>query len=341
VFRSDMFICRTLILGTGKRASNLQRMIKNEAVLPAHKVIAKLQMVDNPARKEPLKAVEDGVAVMDASGDTLTDIVRSLDIHLVVIGFDDMKVASKYYQQLKRIRFDGVEVLTPLNVAEIYSGTISLDMISEQILMDLSMESGLPIVRRTKRVFDVIVSSAACIVLSPIALLISVLIKLSAPRSPIFYTQLRTGRYGSVFRIFKFRTMHNDAEHTTGPVWSSDNDTRITRMGKLMRRFRFDEIPQFINVLKNDMSIVGPRPERPEFIGKLSTKIPYYNERASVMPGLTGWAQIRHAYGNSIEDGARKLGYDLYYIKHLSLSLDLQIILRTLRIVVFGKERST
>ena len=139
--------------------------------------------------------------------------------------------------------------------------------------------------------------------------------------------------------MHKFRTMREDAEAETGAVWSTEDDPRVTIIGRILRKFRLDEIPQFWNILKGEMSLVGPRPERPEIVTDLEKQIPFYDEREYAMPGLTGWAQIQYPYGATVEDSKRKLEYDLFYIKHLSLSLDLQIMLRTLRIVVLGKEK--
>jgi len=177
------------------------------------------------------------------------------------------------------------------------------------------------------------------VALAPVAVLIALLMKLAEPQSPVLYSQTRVGRFGSAFRIYKFRTMREGAEDKTGPVWSADEDTRVTRLGRGLRRFRLDEIPQFINILQGDMSLVGPRPERPELAAELEKRIPFYSERENIMPGLTGWAQIRYAYGNTVEDAVSKLEYDLYYMKHLSFALDLQIVLSTLQIVIFGARK--
>jgi len=225
-------------------------------------------------------------------------------------------------------------------VAEVYRGVTPLDLINEDVVMQASLESDVPMVRRVKRLFDIAISVVACVVFAPVALCVAAAIKLSAPMSPILYTQERVGQFGRVFRIYKFRTMRPGAERETGPVWSDAGDPRITRSGRFLRRFRLDEIPQFVNILKGEMSFVGPRPERPELIETLEKQIPFYGEREYLSPGLTGWAQVRYPYGYSVESAARKLEYDLYYMKHLSLSLDLQIILSTLRIVMLGKERS-
>ena len=205
--------------------------------------------------------------------------------------------------------------------------------------MQTSMVTGAPGITRAKRIMDVLTAAVAGLAVLPFALLIAVLVKITAPLSPVFYCQRRVGRFGKEFPIYKFRTMIDKAEATVGPIWSPANDRRITLIGHVLRRFRLDEIPQLLNVLKGEMSIVGPRPERPEIVTQLEKQITFYRERENVMPGLTGWAQIRYPYGNSVEAARAKLEYDLYYIKNLSLTLDLQIILRTLRIVLFGMER--
>lgn len=340
LFRSDAFLCRTVIIGTGERAGEARRMIENDLVLPAHKCVANIRILDAGEEAESQEPILDGVAVLNCSTGDLEAVVRSLGANLIVVGLDDMLQAPVLYPHLKRLRFDGIEVLTPLNVAEIYMGTTPLDLVNEEILMEASLESRLPMVWRTKRLMDIIVSTVSSILFLPLGLLIALLIKLGAPRSPVFYTQERVGQFGKPFMIYKFRTMHEHAERQTGPVWSEANDERITMIGRVLRKFRLDEIPQFLNILKGEMSLVGPRPERPEIVAELQEVIPFFSERENVPPGLTGWAQIRYRYGNSIEDMKRKLEYDLYYMKHITLSLDLQIMLSTLRIVLLGMERN-
>lgn len=340
LFRGQAFVCRTAILGTGPRADELRRMVEHELVLPAHKVVACINLDDDNGKGLSHNALLGGVAVVDATPEELPDLVRSLDVSLVISSYHDMTEKQALYPHLRRIRFEGTEVLTPLVVAEIYSGRVMLDMIDEESLMQASLESGLPLFARTKRVFDVAVSALALVLSAPLTLLAALIIKLSDPRSPVFYSQTRTGRFDIPFTIHKFRTMKPGAESESGPVWASRSDPRITAIGGVLRRFRLDEAPQFLNIIKGEMSLVGPRPERPEIIEELSEKIPFYKERHNVAPGLTGWAQVRYPYGASTEDSARKLEYDLYYIKHLSFSLDLQIILSTLRIVLFGAERN-
>jgi lipopolysaccharide/colanic/teichoic acid biosynthesis glycosyltransferase len=168
-----------------------------------------------------------------------------------------------------------------------------------------------------------------------VLLIVAALIKLDS-RGPVFYSQERVGLNGRNFKMLKFRTMRNDAE-AAGVKWAQKDDPRVTRLGKYLRRFRVDELPQLINVLRGEMGVVGPRPERPEFVARLRTQIPYYDLRTLVPPGITGWAQIRYPYAASLEEAREKLQYDLYYIKHLSLFLDIVILFHTAKVVLFGR----
>jgi sugar transferase (PEP-CTERM system associated) len=188
----------------------------------------------------------------------------------------------------------------------------------------------------TKRLIDIVVSAVGLLLSAPIVLLTAVAIKLDSP-GPIFYRQERVGRNDESFTIYKFRSMSDSAEANVGPVWAAEDDPRVTRIGKMIRKLRIDEIPQMINVLKGEMSLVGPRPERPFFVWTLNTKIPYYSLRHSIQPGITGWAQICYPYGDSEEDAIEKLQYDLYYIKNMSALFDLQIIFESLKVVLLGK----
>jgi len=340
LFRSDMFLCRVLVMGTGERSRSLRLVLEGPLILPAHKVLAYLRMTDSGDEESTERlSLIDGVATIDADQYTLEDVARSLEADLIVIALEQGVEAAKYYAQLRRLRFGGIEVLDARHVVEIYNARVPLEFVDDAMMMEIGMESALPVVRRIKRIFDVFVALVACLLSLPIVLLVALAIKLHDPSSPVLYSQRRTGQFGDIFRMYKFRTMRVGAEDETGAVWATEGDSRITPVGHILRRSRLDEIPQLINILRGEMSIVGPRPERPEFIDQLEKRIPFYNERANVMPGLTGWAQIRYPYGSSIEDAAHKLEYDLYYIKYLSLMLDIQIILSTIRIVLLGKER--
>ena len=186
------------------------------------------------------------------------------------------------------------------------------------------------------RLFHTVAAAAAILVGLPILLLTALAVRLSSP-GPVLYRQVRVGLNGRLFQLYKFRSMRADAEAGTGAVWASKDDPRITPVGRVIRRLRFDELPQLFNVIRGEMAISGPRPERPEFVQALSEQIPYYRQRLSVRPGITGWAQINHKYGDTLEDVVTKLEYDLYYIKHMSLSLDTYIIFHTLKTIVLTR----
>lgn len=182
----------------------------------------------------------------------------------------------------------------------------------------------------------ILVSSAILILTLPLMILLGILIKLDSP-GPIFFRQERVGEAGRPFMLVKFRSMRQDAEAASGPVWAMEDDPRVTRVGRIIRKLRLDELPQILNVLKGEMSFVGPRPERPYFVEQLSEQIPFYSLRFAVKPGVTGWAQVRYPYGASIEDAREKLRYELYYIKNMSILFDLWIIFQTVKIVLFGR----
>jgi exopolysaccharide biosynthesis polyprenyl glycosylphosphotransferase len=180
---------------------------------------------------------------------------------------------------------------------------------------------------------DVVFALFGLLLASPLVLLATVLLRMTSP-GPVLYSQTRVGKDGNPFTIYKFRSMRIDAEAMSGAVWSTQNDPRVTPVGRFIRRTRIDELPQLWNVLRGDMSFVGPRPERPEFIAELSRQIPYYGQRHVVRPGLTGWAQVRHGYGATIADAQEKLQYDLFYIKHMSFAFDLYIVFETIKTVL-------
>jgi len=190
--------------------------------------------------------------------------------------------------------------------------------------------------RALKRSMDVLVSLSVLLLGSPLLVLLAVAIRLDS-RGPVLYTQKRVGRGGRIFILYKFRSMVHNAEARTGPIWAGKNDPRITRVGRFMRKLHLDELPQFINILKGDMSLVGPRPERPAFVDQFRDSIPLYERRLNVKPGITGWAQVKHKYDESLTDVMDKLRYDLFYLENMSLALDVKIILSTVAIVLSGR----
>jgi len=234
-----------------------------------------------------------------------------------------------------KLRYSGVNVLPLISLCEEVDQFVPLELVTSEWLLNASGEPQMLYIKKLKRLFDIVISALLLALFSPILLIGMLAVKLSSP-GPIFYRQVRSGRFGKSITMFKLRTMRVDAEKN-GAVWcGGSNDPRVTAPGRLMRKYRIDEIPQLINVFSGTMSFVGPRPERPEMIDDLAKKVPFYQERQMVQPGLTGWAQVNYPYGASVEDAARKLEYDLYYMKHMSLYLDLFILLDTVRIVLCG-----
>ncbi|OGU42635.1 MAG: exopolysaccharide biosynthesis polyprenyl glycosylphosphotransferase [Ignavibacteria bacterium RIFOXYB2_FULL_35_12] len=240
-----------------------------------------------------------------------------------------------------------VEVITkcePKNVGmkivpdlyDILSGQARTSQIYGVPLIDIMPQLMPEWEKRLKRILDIIVSLIILVINFPIITIASLAIKLDS-KGPVFFRQERCGLNNKTFRIIKFRSMQHDAEKMTGPVWSQKGDPRITRVGNIIRMLRIDEIPQMYNVLKGEMSLVGPRPERPFFVEKLSEQIPYYKRRLKVRPGITGWAQVKHKYDESIEDVRIKLRYDLFYIENMSLRMDFKILFRTVFVVLFAR----
>lgn len=339
LFRSHFFVCRTVVLGMGEAATRVRHTVENDHILPRHKVVSYLDVVETMQQVHQSAPDENGVFAISCPVKDVESVIRSLDVNLIILTLTDPHLTAQLYPKLRRLRFEGIEILTALGVEETYMSRTPLHLLTQEFLTQICLESNMPLVRRSKRFIDFVASLIGLMVFALPMLLVAICMKLSDPRGPLFYRQVRVGQFGKPFTIIKFRTMREHAEQETGPVWASENDPRITPIGRALRRWRLDELPQFFNVLRGDMSLVGPRPERPEIASDLERQIPFFAERENVPPGITGWAQIRYPYGSSIEDTRRKLEYDLYYIKNLSMSLDLQILLSTIRIFVLGKER--
>jgi sugar transferase (PEP-CTERM system associated) len=239
-------------------------------------------------------------------------------------------------RELLDIRLSAIQVEDASSLLEKISGKIEIETLHPSALIysdGFRMGAGFLFVRR---VVSFMVAAGLLLLCLPIIPIIAILVKLSSS-GPILFRQQRVGRRGELFTLYKFRTMRQDAEASSGAVWAGKNDPRVTRVGRFLRKTRLDELPQLWNVLIGDMGFVGPRPERPEFVSWLSEKIPYYNLRHIIRPGLTGWAQVRYSYGASLEETQEKLKYELYYIKHMSLSLDLLIIFETFKTVLLRR----
>lgn len=250
--------------------------------------------------------------------------------HLIVT--DDLYQTSDLTESLYNMLAHKVNVATLSEFYEHVTKKVPLNIINKIWFLQNLSEGEKSVTDKMKRAFDIVFSIIILVIALPLLALLALLIK-GDGRGPILYSQKRIGRLGQEFTIWKLRTMIHNAEKN-GAVWAKKNDPRITRVGRFLRRVRLDELPQLINILKGDMSFVGPRAERPEFTAKLEKKIPFYKQRLLIKPGLTGWSQINFPYGASVQDAREKLQYDLYYIKHRSLLLDFSIILKTVRIVL-------
>jgi sugar transferase (PEP-CTERM system associated) len=271
----------------------------------------------------------------EALATSLMDQVRKRDVDRVIVALGDRR-GTMPVRELLELRLNGIKVEDATAIMEKISGKIEVDSLYPSWLIFSQGFRLNPTFMLARRLVSLAVSFICLVVISPLIPLISLFIKLTSP-GPVFYRQKRVGKDGSVFTCYKFRTMRADAEADTGPSWAGDDDPRVTNVGRWLRRMRLDEIPQLWNVLRGDMGFVGPRPERPEFVDWLVREIPYYHLRHVIRPGITGWAQIRYQYGASLEESKEKLKYDLYYIKHLSLSLDLMIVLESVKIVLLGR----
>jgi sugar transferase (PEP-CTERM system associated) len=265
----------------------------------------------------------------------LREVVAMAKPERIVVGMSERRARLPVYDLLD-LRLSGIHVEEAAALYESCFGRVSTrNLRPSQLVFSSELGPSRGSVA-LQQVYSFIVALVGGIVTLPLMLIAALLVRLTS-KGPVLYRQTRVGLNGKHISVIKFRSMFVDAEAATGAVWASKNDPRITLVGKYLRTFRIDELPQFWNVLRGDMSFVGPRPERPEFVQALSEKIPFYRQRHCVKPGLTGWAQINHKYGDTIEDTITKLEYDLYYIKHISFSLDMYIVLNTLKTVLLGR----
>jgi sugar transferase (PEP-CTERM system associated) len=268
------------------------------------------------------------------SVDDLESIVQTHQISRIVVALQERRGALPT-AALVRLRVQGIVIEEAQCAVSALTGRVWLEAVRPSWFV---FSEGFHRSRATlvfKRLLDIAFSVIGLVLSAPICLLVAVLIKLDS-KGPILYRQERVGWKGRTFHVLKFRSMRVDAEAHSGAQWAHKNDSRVTRIGKYLRKFRIDELPQFLNVIRGEMSFVGPRPERPVFVEQLRTEIPYYDERHSVRPGLTGWAQVNYPYGASVADAYRKLEYDLFYLKHMSTLFDCAIVFRTIRTVISG-----
>jgi len=324
----NVFRRRVVIYGAGVRAASLGDL-RRQADRRGFKIVGRI-----PAAREPESDDSDAAS---EHGRSIKEIIERTQPHEIVVAMDDRR-GKLPIRELLDARLKGIEVIDLIAFLERETCKIRVDLVNPGWLIFASGFHASKFRRFNKRATDLIISSALLLLASPLILLVALAIKLEdGLRAPIFYRQLRVGRGDVPFTVLKFRSMREDAESDGKAVWAVADDDRVTRVGKWLRLSRVDELPQLINVFRGQMSLVGPRPERPEFVELLKEQIPYYAERHSVTPGLTGWAQVRYRYGASEEDAIEKLQYDLYYVKNHSLLLDLLIILQTVEVVLWGK----
>ena len=321
---SQAFKRRIVVLGAGARAARLKTLSKTPG--------AGFAVVGYIAMSEANRTIPEAIA-RDAIYN-LADHVVLLNASEVVLALEERRNALPL-KDLLRIKTTGVHVNEISTFLERETGRVDLDSVNPSwLIFSDGFSSGRMISSAFKRLFDLTASLVLLMLMLPVIALTAVAIKIDS-RGPVFYRQRRVGLYGQGFDIIKLRSMRQDAEVAGTAVWAEQDDPRITRVGRLIRQLRIDELPQCWSVLKGEMSFVGPRPERPQFVEDLEAKLPYYAERHMVKPGITGWAQINYPYGASIEDARQKLEYDLYYAKNYSPFLDLLILLQTLRVVLF------
>jgi sugar transferase (PEP-CTERM system associated) len=326
---------RVVILGEGALADSLLREIEMRPELGI-RVAGRADLRVNGGHPSDREAGELPFTLSQ------TGFCEALAVGRPIRGIDRIVVAMEERRGklpvdlLLSLKNRGVQVQDGNDVYESITGKVPIESIRLSWLLFSPSSHASRLFLISMRFASVVISIVGLLLSLPLLPFIILAIKLGSP-GPVLYWQNRVGRDDKVFRCYKFRTMCSDAEVDTGPTWAEDDDPRVTPVGRLLRKTRIDEIPQLLNVLKGDMSLVGPRPERPEFVAALNEKIPYYHLRHSVRPGITGWAQILYKYGSSIEDAKEKLRYDLYYIKNTSVGLDLLILLNTLKIVLVGR----
>lgn len=317
---------RVLVLGAGERAQRLRQL--GERIESGFVIVGYVGMSDTaPA------VIEE--AIQRSAINNLTRYVENLGVSEVVLALEERRNALPL-KDLLRIKTTGVHVNEFSSFLERETGRVDLDTVNPSwLIFSDGFSSGRAISSAAKRVFDIAVSLLLLTVTAPIILLFALLVKIDS-KGPAFYRQPRVGLFGEHFDVIKLRSMRTDAE-AAGAQWASKDDPRVTRIGRFIRKVRIDELPQAWTVLKGEMSFVGPRPERPEFVSDLEQQLRYYAERHMVKPGITGWAQINYPYGASIEDSRHKLEYDLYYAKNYTPFLDFLIILQTLRVVLWSE----
>ncbi|CAN5459485.1 TIGR03013 family PEP-CTERM/XrtA system glycosyltransferase [soil metagenome] len=322
---------KILVVGTGKTALDTAEAVweRRDA---GYRIVGFIS--ENGAK--PMDKL--GQSVILGKGPDLESVIINEKIDRVVIAVRERRGAFPTEALLKMSLAGNISIEECTSFFERITGKVHIDMLRPSWLIFAGRRKDSPVKTVVREVAHRTLAVIGVVLSLPIAILTAILIKVDS-RGPIFYKQERVGKSGEIFSVIKFRSMKTDAEADGTPMWAATNDERTTRVGKVIRMLRIDEIPQFWNIIKGEMNFVGPRPERPHFVEQLATEIPYYEHRHLVAPGLTGWAQIKYPYGASVADAIQKLQYDLYYIKNQSLTLDLVIVFETVKTVLFGMGR--
>jgi sugar transferase (PEP-CTERM system associated) len=327
VVRIAPFGERILIVGTDSTAQTVARQVLAQQDFPYHII----GFIDHDRTRIGESVVNPRVVGTPAD---IEHLVTTQAVDRIIVGMTDRR-GKLPIRELLRAKLQGVRVEDVNTMSERLTGKLLVEDLRPSWLIFSDDFRASRLTRQTKRSFDVLFALLGLIVAAPFMLLISLAIWLESGL-PVFYGQERVGEHGRIFTLYKLRSMRQDAERGT-PIWAQAEDDRVTRVGRFIRMTRLDELPQLWNVLRGDMSFVGPRPERPFFVAQLAEQIPFYEQRHAVKPGITGWAQIKYRYGASFEDAFEKLRYDLYYVKHLSLAFDLTIVFDTVKVVLFAK----
>jgi sugar transferase (PEP-CTERM system associated) len=328
LFKIDALNRRIMLLGAGSRSSKVETLERDENGQRKFNLVGCLPLTN-------AECCITKTRVFQYQGSILT-IAKKHRIDEIVVGVRERRNGGLPADQLLECKLAGIEIVDLPSFFERETGQIQLESLNPSWMIFSDGFSRGSIKDITKRLFDIVASSVLLLITLPIMFITAMLIRLESS-GPILYRQERVGEYGCSFHVLKFRSMCVDAERDGVPQWAKKQDDRVTRIGRVIRKMRIDELPQVFNVLRGDMSFVGPRPERPYFVNELTGQIPYYPSRHTVKPGITGWAQIRYPYGATTEDAIQKLQYDLYYVKNHTLFLDLVILLQTAQVILFGK----
>jgi sugar transferase (PEP-CTERM system associated) len=321
---------RLLLVGTNQAAVTLARELFERRHELGVEIVG---FIDQDPARVGAPMINPGVV---GAIEDIPSIVRARAVDRVVVSLADAR-GRLPMDKLLEMKLEGVTFDHLASVYEAYTGKIAVENLRPSWLIFSPGFKKSFVLSAAKRALDIAVATVGLVVAAPLMVLVALAVKVTSP-GPALYHQRRVGQHGRIFTLHKFRSMSQDAEAATGPVWASKaGDSRVTPVGRFLRRSRLDELPQLWNVLIGDMSFVGPRPERPEFVAELTRQIPFYGQRHIVRPGLTGWAQVRYTYGATVEDALQKLQYDLFYIKNLTLTLDLFIILGTVKTVILRK----